>query len=90
MAEQDLRKLLDELRGELEQVDELDESERNMLRALVTDIENRLDPSIEDEEDETYPLVDGLQTAIERFEVSHPTLTKLLSDAVAALSNAGI
>lgn len=87
MAEQELRTLLDQLRGELDQVDKLDESERDLLRSLATDIENRLDPEIEDD---TPPLVNGLQRAIERFEASHPDLTKLLSDAVTALSNAGI
>ena len=87
MAEQELRKLLDQLRGELDQVDKLDDSQRDMLRSLATDIENRLDPDVEDE---TYPLLNGLQSAVERFEVSHPALTKLLGDALTALSNAGI
>ena len=87
MAEQELRKLLDQLRGELDHIDQLDDSGRNMLRTLVTDIENRLDPTVDDD---TPPLLNGLQVAIERFEVSHPALTTLLSDALTALSNAGI
>jgi hypothetical protein len=86
MAEQELRNLLDQLRGELDQADQLDESERDLLRTLVTDIEKRLDPAVE----EDIPLLGGLQDAIERFESSHPALTTLLSDALTALSNAGI
>lgn len=86
MAEQELRKLLDQLHGELDQVDQLDESEREMLRTLATDIEKRLDPSV----DEMPPLRSGIQDAIGRFEVSHPALATLLSDALTALSNAGI
>ena len=87
MAEQELRKLLDQLHGELDQVDKLDDSQRDMLRTLATDIENRLNPDVDDE---TNPLLTGLQSAIERFEASHPSLTTLLSDALTALSNAGI
>lgn len=87
MAEQELRKLLDQLRGELDHVDQLDDSGRDLLRSLAADIENRLDPSVVDD---TPPLLTGLQMAIERFEVSHPALTTLLSDALSALSNAGI
>ncbi len=87
MAEQELRKLLDQVRGELDQADQLDDAERDLLLSLATDIENRLDPDVEDD---TPPLLSGLQSAMERFEVSHPALTKLLGDALTALSNAGI
>ncbi len=86
MAEQELRNLLDQLRGELDHADQLDDSQRDLLRTLAADIEKRLDPSVEDD----APLVSGLQEAIERFETSHPTLTTMLSDALSALSNAGI
>lgn len=87
MAEQELRKLLEQVRGELKQADQLDKESRDQLRALAADIENRLDP---DTPNDDSPLVSGLQDAIERFQTSHPTLTKLLSDAASALSNAGI
>lgn len=87
MPEQQLRKLLDQLHGELDHVDQLDESGRELLRTLAADIENRLDPDIDDE---TNPLLSNLQAATERFEASHPALTKLISDTLSALSNAGI
>lgn len=87
MAEQELRKLLDQVRGELAKSNKLDQDERDKLRALAADIENRLDP---DTPNDDLPLLGGLQDAVERFQVSHPRLTTFLSDAISALSNAGI
>jgi DNA-directed RNA polymerase specialized sigma subunit len=87
MAEQELRKLLDQVRSELNHADQLGQAERDQLLSLAADIENRLDP---DTPNDDLPLVGGLQDAVERFQVSHPRLTTFISDAISALSNAGI
>lgn len=87
MPEQELRTLLDQVRSELKQANKLDQAERDQLRALAADIENRLDPETPNDD---LPLLGGLQDAVERFQVTHPKLTAFISDAISALSNAGI
>lgn len=87
MPDQQLRTLLDQLHGELEHADQLDDDGRALLRQLAADIETRLNAPAADE---TPSLLDGLQNAIARFETSHPSLAALLEEALTALGNAGI
>ena len=56
--------------------------------ALVREIEGNLSKSAEQEHNES--LVDGVNLAIERFELSHPTLTATLRSILQSLANMGI
>ena len=56
--------------------------------ALLQEIEANLIETAETEQNES--LVDGVNLAIERFEVSHPTLTATLRNILQSLANMGI
>ena len=87
MTEKKLTKLLEQLRNELASTQAVDETGRDLLRALNTDIEKLLDRT-EAESDDS--LLERLQKTIDHFEVTHPTLTSTLSHLLTALNNAGI
>ena len=80
----DLRAELQRLRAQLDTTDPLEERERAELNALITDIEARLPLQPEDS------LVDGVNLAVERFEVSHPTLAGTLRNILQSLASMGI
>ena len=90
METTELRKLLEQIHAELQQVQRLDAGEQQLLRELSDDINGLL----------TQPAQAGLRPAdgtlarIEQFigqaEVEHPVLTSTLGQLMAVLSNAGI
>ncbi len=90
MNDPELRELLEQLHTEIEQTDAVDDRARELLRHLNGDIRELLDRS------EHAPLrarastVRRLEESIRELEVSHPTLTGMLSKLLATLSNAGI
>jgi chromosome segregation ATPase len=89
MTNQNLRKLLEKLHKELEQIEATDEAGRERLRHLDADIRSLLERS--DELDETdEPMLERLQDSIDHFETTYPELTMLLSQMMTILSNAGI
>ena len=65
----------------------LNEEQRAELELLIRDIELKL--ANEDALNEGS-LVDGVNLAVERFEVSHPTLAGTLRSIVQSLANMGI
>ncbi len=75
------------LREQLEQQPPLNEEQRAELELLIRDIELKL--ANEDALNEGS-LVDGVNLAVERFEVSHPTLAGTLRSIVQSLANMGI
>lgn len=89
MTDQNLRELLEKLHQELEQTQAMDEKGNELLRHLDTDIRNLLKRSgAKAETDE--PMLERLQDTIDHFEVTHPTLTMMLSQMMTILNNAGI
>ena len=87
--EQNLRELLERLHSELEQTDSMDEKGNEMLRHLDTDIRILLKRSgTKVEADE--PMLERLQNTINHFETSYPNLTRMLSEMMTILSNAGV
>ncbi|MDF5807525.1 DUF4404 family protein [Pseudomonas aeruginosa] len=78
---------LSALREQLEQQPPLNEEQRAELELLIGDIELKL--ANEDALNEGS-LVDGVNLAVERFEVSHPTLAGTLRSIVQSLANMGI
>jgi hypothetical protein len=90
MADDELRRKLEQLHDEIEGVDQLDEQGRAMLRDIDGHIRDLLARSENASLEPKSGLSRGLEDAIRHFEVTHPTLTEALSDLLTALSNAGI
>lgn len=88
MAEHDLQLQLAELRGQLAQDTPLTEEERASLQAIAQDIELRL--ANQDAVEQNGSLVDGVNLAVERFEVSHPSTAMTLRNIMQTLANMGI
>lgn len=90
MKDQDLCKLLEQLHSEIEGTQSVDDKERQLLHELETDIRSLLE-RCDAEGIQTHPLiVNRLEDAIEYLAVNHPTLTSMLSNMSAILSNAGV
>ncbi|MBH9341613.1 DUF4404 family protein [Pseudomonas aeruginosa] len=87
MPKESLLRELSALREQLEQQPPLNEAQRAELELLIRDIELKL--ANEDALNEGS-LVDGVNLAVERFEVSHPTLAGTLRSIVQSLANMGI
>ncbi|MHA6493582.1 DUF4404 family protein [Pseudomonas borbori] len=83
-----LQQQLDELRNQLAEDQPLNEEERASLFVLTQEIELQLAQQAASAPDAT--LVDGVNLAVERFEVSHPTLAGTLRNIVQSLANMGI
>jgi len=87
MPARELQKQLDELREQLEQNPPLSEPERENLRQLMMQLEAEIEL---DNKLQNADLVDGVNRAVERFELEHPTLAGTLRNIVQALGNMGI
>ncbi|MGG2571698.1 DUF4404 family protein [Pseudomonas aeruginosa] len=87
MPKESLLRELSALREQLEQQPPLNEEQRAELELLIRDIELKL--ANEDALNEGS-LVDRVNLAVERFEVSHPTLAGTLRSIVQSLANMGI
>ena len=87
MPAQELQKQLDTLREQLEQNPPLSESEREDLHALMAQIELELE--LETKTNDSN-IADGVNLAVERFEVDHPTIAGTLRNIVNALGSMGI
>ena len=87
MPKESLLRELSALREQLEQQPPLNEEQRAELELLIRDFELKL--ANEDALNEGS-LVDGVNLAVERFEVSHPTLAGTLRSIVQSLANMGI
>ncbi|HHK0522559.1 TPA: DUF4404 family protein [Pseudomonas aeruginosa] len=87
MPKESLLRELSALREQLEQQPPLNEEQRAELELLIRDIELKL--ANEDALNEGS-LVDGVNLAVERFEVSHPILAGTLRSIVQSLANMGI
>ncbi|WP_313087545.1 DUF4404 family protein [Pseudomonas sp.] len=88
MPEHDLQSQLAELRSQLAQDAPLSEEERAQLQAIAHDIELRLANAGVVEQNDS--LVDGVNLAVERFEVSHPNTAMTLRNIMQTLANMGI
>ncbi len=90
MADDELRKLLEELHSEIESTNTIDEKAEKLLRHLESDIRELLDRS-EGKKLQVRPrTVRNIQDTIDYLEISHPTLTSMLARVLETLSGAGI
>jgi len=90
MDDKKLRKLLEQLHGELEHTQSLDDKGRALLSDLELDIRGLLDRTKEGDLQIQPPMLGRLEDSIDHFEITHPTLTMALSELLNALNNAGI
>ncbi len=80
--------LLEKVHAAIQDAESVDEQGRELLKGLSQDIRDLLDRT---EDRPSMPSVNKrLRDSIRHFEVTHPTLTALLSELSAILSNAGI
>lgn len=89
MPAQELQAQLDTLREQLDQNPPLSEEERQHLHDLMAQIQDQLE--LENAtQTQTTSLADGVNLAVERFEVQHPTIAGTLRNIVQTLGNIGI
>jgi hypothetical protein len=90
MDDQELRELIEKLHDEIQNTQSVDEKGRKLLAHLETDIQALLAQS----GGVTKPIhpstLRRLEESLDHFEVTHPTLTTLLSKVLEAFSNVGI
>jgi hypothetical protein len=90
MDDKELREQLHQLQDEIINTRTVDEQGSQLLRDLERNINALLERSGEDPL-QVYPsVVQGLESALGHFEVTHPELTNLISKLLDSLSNAGI
>jgi cell division septum initiation protein DivIVA len=88
MNSQEIDKLLEQLKKEIEGIQPDDEKGQELLRELSEDIRELLERA---ESKQPAPSMMGrLEASIEHFEVAYPDLTAALSSLFSILSNAGI
>ncbi|AZD28750.1 DUF4404 family protein [Pseudomonas chlororaphis] len=87
MPARELQEQLNTLREQLEQNPPLSEAERANLQELMQQIE--LELKLENATQDTS-LADGVNLAIERFELEHPAIAGTLRNIVQTLGNMGI
>ena len=89
MPERHLREMLEQLHTELRRADTLDERSRELLHAVIGDIEDLLERK---HEPRTRPesIVERLREAVRAFETTHPTLTGAINRVADALAGFGI
>ena len=90
MANEERRKLLEDLKTQIGQTEPLDEKGRELLRRLDKEIHELLENSEDDLLEAPAATIKRLQESIEHFEDTHPSLTMTLSQMLTVLSNAGI
>jgi cell division septum initiation protein DivIVA len=88
MDNQEIDKLLEQLKKEIDGIQPDDTKGQELLRELSTDIRELLERA---ESKQPAPSVlQRMEDSIDHFEVTHPDLTAALSNLSAILSNAGI
>ncbi|WP_213936890.1 DUF4404 family protein [Pseudomonas sp. dw_612] len=87
MPARELQEQLNTLREQLEQNPPLSDSERADLHALMQQIELELELETKTQDSS---LADGVNLAVERFELEHPAIAGTLRNIVQTLGNIGI
>jgi hypothetical protein len=80
--------LLEKVHAAIRDVENVDEQGRAILKDLSRDIQDLLERT--EKRASGTSVNQRLRESIRHFEVTHPTLTALLSELSAILSNAGI
>jgi hypothetical protein len=87
MPARELQEQLNTLREQLEQNPPLNEEERENLHQLMAQIQSQIDLETQTQDPS---LADGVNLAVERFELDHPGIAGTLRNIVQTLGNIGI
>ncbi|MHC8285286.1 DUF4404 family protein [Pseudomonas sp. XS1P51] len=87
MPARELQEQLNTLREQLEQNPPLSEVEREDLHTLMQQIELEIELETKTQDSS---LADGVNLAVERFELEHPAIAGTLRNIVLTLGNMGI
>ncbi len=87
MPARELQEQLNTLREQLEQNPPLSQAERENLQQLMGQIQSQIE--LESATQDTS-LADGVNLAVERFELEHPGIAGTLRNIVQTLGNIGI
>jgi hypothetical protein len=90
MADNDSRKLLQQLHDEINNLQAVDEYNSDLLRDIDGDIRTLLERSGEHPMPVHPTIIGRMEDAVDQFEVTHPELTALISKVLDSLSIAGI
>ncbi len=90
MPKEQLSKRIEELLGELEQVEAADQAARERLANVLHEIRQVIGEAGERASDAEESLLERLNDATRHFEESHPTLTAMVGRVADSLSNLGI
>ncbi len=90
MSEDKLRKELDELQNRLDKTDPKDEAGRERIQSLRDGIQSVKEQDGPVSTETRQDLLHRMESALEHFEVSHPTLTGVVNNVIRTLNNIGI
>ena len=90
MEKNHLRDILSDLRRELDGTEHLDDSTREQITGVMTELYQLLDPSSEAPSDYHLLPMQQLRDIILRLETSHPRLTSTIEHVCDMLSSIGI
>lgn len=90
MPKEQLRERIQELLGELEQIEAVDQEARDRLTSVLHDIREAVGESGEEASEEHESLLERLNEATRHFKESHPRLTAMVGRVADSLSNLGI
>ena len=87
MSEQRIKELLEELRGELQRTDGVDEALLASVRTLESNIGDLVDPAVDSDENTVLDDAIALEAV---FAASHPLAEKIIRELINSLSRIGI
>ena len=87
MSEQRIKELLEELRGELQRTDGVDEALLASVRTLESNIGDLVDPAVDSDENAVLDDAIALEAV---FAASHPVAEKIIRELINSLSRIGI
>jgi hypothetical protein len=90
MADQELRKLLEQLHSEIENIQSVDDQSQDILRDLGADINKLLERSGGSQVELHPSMVKRLEETIVDFENTNPALSTLIIKILDTLGGAGI
>jgi hypothetical protein len=87
MSEQRIKELLEELRGEMQRTDSVDEALLTSIRSLESNIGDLADPTVDSSENTVLDDAIALEAV---FAASHPVAEKIIRELINSLSRIGI
>jgi predicted ribosome quality control (RQC) complex YloA/Tae2 family protein len=85
-----LQETLEQLNAELKRTQTADETQRQQLHALQSNVQSLLERSGEAPWAHDQSVVPGLRASLQHFEATHPVVTSLIEQVVNTLTNMGI